>query len=141
MLNLFEYFCPNEQCKEYGLKNQGNLVKSGTYLKGGERKQMLQCKICRHKFSETHNTVFANCHYSDQDIGQIITCVIEGNGVRATSRITGKSKDGVNRVILKAGKHAEQILSSLLCSLHLEECQLDELWSFVNKKRLCRKRI
>ena len=141
MLNLSEYFCPNEQCKEYGFKNQGNLVKSGTYLKGGERKQMFQCKTCRQKFSETRSTVFANCHYSDQDIGQIITCVIEGNGVRATSRITGKSKDGVNRVILKAGKHAEQILSNLLCSLYLEECQLDALWSFVNKKRLCRKRI
>lgn len=141
MLSIEEYFCSNDQCKDYGIRNQGNIVKSGTYPKGGERKQMLKCKVCGTRFSETRNTIFANCHYSDKEIGQIISCSIEGNGVRSTSRITGKSKDGVNRVILKAGNHAEMVLSDLLASLHLEECQLDELWTFVNKKRLCRKKI
>lgn len=140
MLPIEEYFCPNEQCKDFGLRNQCNIVKAGTYLKGGERKQMLKCNICGTRFSETRNTVFAHCHFSDKEISQIITCSIEGNGVRSTSRITGKSKDAVNRVILKAGKHAEMVLSNLLVSLHLEECQLDELWTFVNKKRFCRKK-
>ena len=141
MHKITEYFCPNESCKEYGLRNRGNIIKAGTYKKGDNRKQMLKCKICGQRFSETRNTIFANCHYSDKEIEQIITCAIEGNGVRASSRITGKSKDGVNRVILKAGKHAELILSNLLTSLHLEECQLDELWAFVNKKRQCQRKI
>ena len=72
---------------------------------------------------------------------QIIRSTIEGNGVRSTARILGLSKDGVNKITLKLGEHCQHILSNLLHSLHLEECQLDELWSFVNKKKLFQKKI
>lgn len=61
--------------------------------------------------------------------------------VYALRRILGLSKDGVNKVILKAGEHAHRVLSDLLHSLHLDECQLDELWSFINKKKLFQKKI
>jgi hypothetical protein len=47
----------------------------------------------------------------------------------------GLSKDGVNSVILTAGAYAETVMNSLLKNLHLNECQMDELWSFVNKKK------
>jgi len=115
----------------------GNLVKAGTYTRkgSGEKKQILKCIICSHRFSETHNTLFAGSHYSDKTINSIICCIAEGNGIRATSRILNLSKDRVNKVVLKAGIHSELLLSNLLRSLHLNECQLDELWSFVNKKK------
>ena len=97
---------------------------------------MLKCKICNTRFSETRNTVFFNSHYSDENIRKIISCTIEGNGVRSTARILELSKDGVNKVVLKTGTHCQNVLSNLLHTLHLNECQLDELWSFVNKKKL-----
>jgi transposase-like protein len=62
-------------------------------------------------------------------------CVSEGNGVRATARMLSLNKDRVNNVILKAGKYAETVMSNLLKNLHLNECQMDELWSFINKKK------
>jgi hypothetical protein len=62
--------------------------------------------------------------------------VAEGNGIRSTSRILKLDKDAVNRVVLKAGEHCFFVLSNLVKSLRLEECQLDELWAFVQKKRL-----
>jgi len=46
------------------------------------------------------------------------------------------NKDRVNQIVLKAGSYADMMLSNLLHSLHLNECQMDELWSFVNKKTL-----
>jgi hypothetical protein len=49
------------------------------------------------------------------------------------------SKDSVNSVVLKAGKHADAIMSNLLHNLHLTECQMDELWNFINKKNAVRK--
>jgi transposase-like protein len=115
----------------------GNLVKAGTYTKkgSGEKRQMLKCKVCSHRFSETHSTLFAGSHYSDKTINSIIECIAEGNGIRATSRILYLSKDRVNQIVLKAGIHADMMLSNLLRSLHLNECQLDELWSFVHKKK------
>ena len=57
-------------------------------------------------------------------------------GVRATARLLGLNKDTVNRVILRAGEHCEFVLSSLLRSLKLGEVQLDELWSFVKKRKI-----
>ena len=73
-------------------------------------------------------------------ISKIISCTVEGNGVRSTGRILNLSKDGVNKIVLKAEDHAQKVLSDLLHSLHLAECQLDELWSFVQKKELFQKK-
>jgi transposase-like protein len=141
MIDIKEYFCQNPNCKHFGLRNQGNIVKSGIYAVKGEKKQMLQCNLCKERFSETRNTIFFHSHYSSETIRKIINCTAEGNGVRATARILELSKDGVNKVVLKAGEHSQKVLSSLLTSLHLEECQLDELWTFVQKKKLFPKKI
>jgi transposase-like protein len=137
MLEMKEYFCPNEKCKHYGLRNADNLVKAGTYTKKSshEKRQMLKCSVCGHRFSETQSTIFSGSHYSEKTINSIIVCISEGNGIRATARILGLSKDRVNNIVLKAGMHAEKMLSNLLYSLQLNECQMDELWSFVNKKK------
>jgi transposase-like protein len=138
MLEIKDYFCPKENCKHYGLRDMANLVKVGKYTKkgSGEKRQMLKCKVCGYRFSETHGTLFAGSHYSDKTISDIICCIAEGNGIRATARMLSISKDRVNTIVLKAGSHADRMLGSLLCSLHLNDCQLDELWSFVRKKKL-----
>lgn len=142
MFDINNHFCTNESCKSYGLRKENNIVKAGKYTTThGDVRQMLKCNICGTKFSETKNTVFFNSHYSTETIGKIISCTVEGNGVRSTGRILNLSKDGVNKVVLKAGEHAEKVLSDLLHSLHLSECQLDELWSFVQKKELFQKKI
>jgi len=142
MLDIKEYFCPHSSCKCYGLRGYGNLVKAGTYRRkvSGEKKQVFKCIVCGTRFSETQSTIFAGSHYSDQTIKSIILCTAEGNGIRATSRILGLSKDRVNQIVLKAGIYADMMLSNLLQSLHLNECQIDELWSFVQKKKLLTKK-
>jgi len=137
MLDIKEFFCPNPTCNQYGIRGKGNLVKAGTYTRKAslETKQMLKCTVCGMRFSETQSTIFAGCHYSEKTINQIIVCTAEGNGVRATARILQLSKDRVNHIVLKAGEYSEMMLSNLLRSLHLNECQMDELWAFVNKKK------
>jgi transposase-like protein len=138
MENIKEYFCPNEKCKCYGLREQGNIVKAGKYTVKGVERQMLMCNICKQRFSETRNTIFFGCHYSEYQICSIIRCVAEGNGVRATARLLNLDKNAVGRVTLKAGKYAEIVMRNLLKNLCLNECQMDELWSFVNKKNFRR---
>ena len=65
MLDIKEYFCPNDRCKHYGIRGEGNLMKAGTYHRkhSGERKQMLKCRVCGYRFSETQSTIFSGCHY------------------------------------------------------------------------------
>jgi transposase-like protein len=142
MFDIKDYFCPRNECKNYGLRGAGNLVKSGTYIKktSGEKRQMMKCTVCGMRFSETQNTIFAGCHYSDNTIKSIIISTSEGNGIRSTSRILGLSKDRVNKIVLMAGSYADMMLSNLLRSLHLNECQMDELWAFVQKKKLLTKK-
>ena len=139
MLDIHQYFCPNEQCKSYGLRAQGNLIKAGTYSKQEGTKQMFRCKICGKRFSETHSTIFFNSHYDEKTVCSIICHIAEGSGVRATSRMLNLSKDSVNSVVLKAGQYADEVMSNLLRNLNLTECQMDELWSFINKKNAIRK--
>jgi transposase-like protein len=135
MQDIKDYFCSHPECRNFGLRGAGNIVKAGTYtLKAsGEKKQMLKCTICGMRFSETRNSLFAGCHYDGQTIQRIIVSVASGNGVRATARNLGLSKDRVNIVILRALTFADMTLSSLLRSLHLKEDQLDELWLFIRK--------
>jgi transposase-like protein len=141
MITVSDYFCPNAKCECCGLRGHGNLVKAGTYKSHGINRQMFQCKICKTRFSETRNTIFYGSRYSADTIDSIIRSVSEGNGVRATARKLGLSKDSVNKVILFVGKYSETVMNNLLKNLHLKECQMDELWSFINKKNIGRRRI
>jgi hypothetical protein len=69
-------------------------------------------------------------------IRQIIHHAAEGVGVRATARLLELDKDTVNRVILRAGEHCAHVLAGLLTSLEMTELQLDELWTFVKKRKI-----
>ena len=139
MTNLNNAFCPNKDCKEYGLQNHGNIAIRGKYGKDRD-KDLLYCRTCGKRFASTRATAFFGLHLSDDKISQIIHHAAEGVGVRATSRLLGINKDTVNRVILRAGEHCEIVLSNLLRSLKLNEAQLDELWAFVKKRNLLTKK-
>lgn len=135
MQDIKDYFCPNPDCRHYGLRGSGNLVKAGTYaLKAtGEKRQMLKCAACGMRFSETQTDLFAGCHYDRQTIQSIIVSIAGGDGIRATARKLRLSKDRVNIIVLRAEDYAGRMLSNLLRSLHLNEDQLGDLWLFMQK--------
>jgi hypothetical protein len=135
MTGIDDAFCPNKDCKDYGLQNHGNIAFRGKYGKD-KTKDLLYCRTCGKRFASTRATAFFGLHLSDEKIEQIIHHAAEGVGVRATARLLGLNKDTVNRVILRAGEHCQSVLSSLLHSLKLKETQLDELWSFVKKRKI-----
>jgi transposase-like protein len=139
MVDIESAFCPNKDCKEYGLQNHGNIAVRGKYGKD-KTKNLLYCRTCGKRFASTRATAFFGLHLSDEKIAQIIHHAAEGVGVRATARLLSINKDTVNRVILRAGEHCEIVLSNLLRSLKLKEAQLDELWAFVKKRALLNKK-
>ena len=135
MKTVEDAFCPNTDCKDYGVRNQGNIGNRGKYGKNNER-TLLYCRTCGTRFAATKATAFFGFHVSEDMIRQIIHHAAEGVGVRATARLLGIDKDTVNRVILRVGEHCEVELKNLLCSLQMTEAQLDELWAFVKKRNL-----
>ncbi len=135
MSEIGKYFCPNEQCKEFGLRNQGNISVRGKYGINKDR-DLLYCRTCGKRFAATHASALFGMHLPALTIRQIIHHAAEGVGVRATARLLELDKDTVNRVILRAGEHCAHVLSNLLASLELTEVQLDELWAFVKKRKV-----
>lgn len=135
MSDIENAFCLNKNCKDYGVRNQGNISKRGKYGKYKKR-DLLYCRTCGTRFAATKATAFFGLHLSEDKISQIIHHAAEGVGVRATARLLGIDKDTVNRVILRAGEHCELVLSNLLRSLNMTETQLDELWAFVKKRKM-----
>lgn len=139
MADINNAFCPNANCKDYGLQKHGNIAVRGKYGKEKD-KDLFYCRTCGQRFASTRATAFFGLHLSDEKIAQIIHHAAEGVGVRATARLLDINKDTVNRVILRAGEHCELVLSNLLRSLKLKEAQLDELWAFVKKRNLLTKK-
>src|SRR5262245_11430836 len=55
--------------------------------------------------------------------------------MRATGRLLGVDKDTVNHWLPILGRHCQGVMNYFFRNLHLSECQLDELWTFIAKKR------
>jgi transposase-like protein len=133
-VDLSAFFCPNSKCADHGIRGKGNITTSARY--GKNKTLLLRCKKCNHRFSENHGTAFMHSNYSRQDIQRIILAIAECNSIRGTARILSYDKDAVNRIVIKAGEHCKKILGNLIRDLCLNECQLDELWAFVKKRKL-----
>jgi IS1 family transposase len=58
----------------------------------------------------------------------------EGNSLRATARIVQIDKDTACDWLDRAAQHCRTVMLYLWCNLHVTECQMDELWSFVHTK-------
>ena len=132
-MDISEIYCPNDECEDYGKKGQGNIVCYEMY--GKSKTKLLRCRTCKTKFSERRNTVFFGLHTNEETIVRVVRCLAEGNSIRATARIMGIDKDTVVRIFDRASSNCKRVLGNLLKDLHMEECQLDELWSFIKKKR------
>jgi IS1 family transposase len=64
----------------------------------------------------------------------IIAALVEGNGVRATARMVGVSKDTVSKLQVEIGAACARYQDETLTNLPSKRVQVDEIWSFVYAK-------
>jgi IS1 family transposase/lambda repressor-like predicted transcriptional regulator len=62
---------------------------------------------------------------------RIVACLVEGNSMRATQRITGVAKKTVERVLREAGENCRKIIDEKMVRLQCQQIQCDEIWSFI----------
>jgi transposase-like protein len=128
------YFCPREDCSNYGKVGPDNQITGGgTY--GKHHRQLLKCKVCGRRFSVRRGTPLFDLKADEETFYDVIACLAEGNGIRATARIKKVDKDTVAAWLGKASQHVEAVSRYLMVNLHFEAVQLDEFWSFVQKKK------
>jgi len=133
-LDTSTYFCPYEDCINYGKVGDDNqIIGAGRY--GPHQAQMLECAVCERRFSARRGTPLFGLKTDEQTFYEVIACLAEGNGIRATARIKGVDKDTVTAWLDKASQHVEAVSHYLMVNLHFEAVQLDEFWSFVKKRK------
>jgi IS1 family transposase len=66
---------------------------------------------------------------------KVISCLIEGNSVRSTVRITGIAKKTVMRLVFEVGTFCAEYQNRVFQNLKCERMQVDECWSFCYAKQ------
>jgi hypothetical protein len=64
-------FCTNEQCKDFGLRSQGNIAVRAKYGKDKSR-DLLYCRSCGKRFAATQGSALFGLHIPAEMIQQII---------------------------------------------------------------------
>jgi IS1 family transposase len=66
---------------------------------------------------------------------QIINCLIEGNSIRSTERMTDTHRDTIMRLLVQVGNGCAKLLDNRMRGLNCERIQVDEIWCYVAKKQ------
>lgn len=72
---------------------------------------------------------------SNADRARIVSCLVEGNSVRSTCRMTGAAKGTVLKLLADLGKVCMEHHDRTVQHLHCKRVQCDEIWSFVGAKQ------
>ena len=66
---------------------------------------------------------------------QIINCLVEGNSIRSTERMTNTHRDTVMRLLVEVGNGCASIMDQEMRGLPCRRIQVDEIWAYVQKKQ------
>ena len=72
---------------------------------------------------------------SINDRVQILNALSEGVGINATSRVTGKSKNTILKLLAETGAACAAYQDQAMRGLTIKQVQVDEIWSFVGTKQ------
>ena len=70
-----------------------------------------------------------------EDQINIANALVEGNSIRATSRLVGVEHKTVMRVLLRVGDACGQLLNERVRRIRAKHVQVDEIWTYVFKKQ------
>ena len=130
-MNWETLYCPNQFCRYYGAPfQQSLLVKNGS---SHGQKQAL-CRACGQSVSIRFGTAYCDLNADTAICDTAIRALAEGNSLRSAARIVQIDKDTACAWLDRAARHCRLIMLSLWRNLHVTECQLDELWSFIHTK-------
>jgi len=67
---------------------------------------------------------------------QIINCLVEGNSIRSTERLTNTHRDTIMRLMVEVGTGCAKLANEQMQNLPCKRIEVDEIWSFVGKKQM-----
>ncbi len=64
----------------------------------------------------------------------VLNLLVEGNSIRGIERLTGIHRDTIGRLTARIGERCAGMLSEKMRGLHSAAIQVDEIWTYVQKK-------
>jgi transposase-like protein len=116
--------CPNPNCQ------QPHVVRNGSH----RGRQRYHCKTCKTYFGETQGTPMYGLKTPAPEVAQALLIVMRRGSLRAAEEVTGHKYETISGWLKRAATHATAITQVLASDLHLSEVEIDEFWSFVQKK-------
>src|SRR3954447_19826247 len=112
-LGIEHFFCHNSDCPDHGKRGHGNVYFRG--WSGRDKKiRMVYCRTCKRSYSERKGTALERSQLPADKAISVLQHLREGVGVRATSRLTGVSRDAISRHLAKAGDQAKLLHDDLV---------------------------
>jgi IS1 family transposase len=130
-MDLRTCYCRNRECRLYG--HTGKQARL-TYEDWHRRVPRYRCDVCATRVSARTGTAYSGIRTDEATYRYAVTALAEGLALRATGRLFELDKDTLCGWLPRLGEHCEDVMSYFFRDLHLNECQLDELWTFVYKK-------
>lgn len=66
---------------------------------------------------------------------QAIGCLVEGNSIRSTERMTGIHRDTIMRLLVEVGTACARLTDERMSDLPCQRIQVDEIWAYVGEKQ------
>ncbi len=130
-MNCSTCYCRNAKCLLYGQITPKARFKLHDWHHQVPR---FRCQACGGLISARAGTAYAGIRTDMSIYLRGATTLAEGVSIRATGRLLLVDKDTVNHWLPILGDHCRGLMNYFFRNLHLRECQLDELWTFVYKK-------
>ncbi len=124
-------YCRNVRCRLYGLSGAQACLKFRDWHREAPR---FQCLACGALVSARAGTAYAGIRTDELTYRYGATALAEGLALRATGRLLTLDKDTLCGWLPGLSAHCHTLLNYFFRDLHLNECQLDELWTFIYKK-------
>ncbi len=67
---------------------------------------------------------------------QMISCLVEGNSIRSTERMTSTHRDTIMRLMVSVGEGCDNLMDEKMRNPPCRRIEVDEIWTFVQKKQL-----
>jgi transposase-like protein/IS1 family transposase len=93
-----------------------------------------RCPKCKRTFTEPHKRVLDTMYIPEDSAVLALQLLLEGNSIRSTERITKLDRNTIMSLLVLAGQRCQALMNSKMRSLSMKRIQIDEIWTYVQKK-------
>jgi len=131
-LRKLDVACPNPDCRNFNKIGLRNIKRNGKQPNGTQK---YKCTDCGRNIVRTVNTPFFHKHLKKKEIVRICKLLTERISFRGIARATDHHLDTIRAVADVVAKHCKKFNDYFIKELNLTPIEVDEMWSFVKKKK------